>query len=282
LEVILLGDVLQKGGTVRVRPLDGGGNETQVEAPASGRFYVSGLENGNYEAVDELGNRRVFTVTQGTGEEVDLEVFEDLEAPAPAELGPNYGTEAPLVADESHEIQHGIPPMKADGAVLTREGSESAADVAPPTVPGPDNSAAGEPTPPHAAVTDETVGNSSDAGEEREPGEVSDLTTGDPAAHAAGTLPAPGEEPVADAQPLDVEELSTAQLAAVLRNDTAEFPEAGNVVVPAAQQELSKRADAGDAGAAEALRNSGVVEGSDVPPADDPEFEPDGGTPEGE
>jgi hypothetical protein len=192
-EVILLGEVLGKGGTVRIRPLDGGGNETQVESPAGGRFYVKGLENGDYEAVDELGARRVFTVSEGPGEEITLETFADVDAPEGQELPPNYGTEAGAVADESHVIQHGRAPMTVrDGtAVLEREGSERASDLDPPTIPGPDTPA-GVPTPPSAEVTQETVGNSSDADAEREPGEVS-LETGDPAAHAGGTVEGSGE-----------------------------------------------------------------------------------------
>jgi hypothetical protein len=187
-EVILLGEVLAAGGTVRIRPLDGGGNETQVQAPAGGRFYVKGLENGDYEAVDELGARRVFSVSEGPGEEVTLETFPDADAPEGQELPPNYGTEAEPVADESHVIQHGKAPMSVvEGtAILEREGSERASDLNPPTVPGPDTPA-GVPTPPSAEVTQETVGNSSDADAEREPGEVS-LETGDPAAHAGAAL----------------------------------------------------------------------------------------------
>lgn len=129
-----MGEVLQRGGTVRVRPLGGGGNESQVSSPAGGRFYVKGLENGDYEAVDELGNRRVFTVTGGPGEEVTLEEYASAEEIAGKPLPANYGTEAPLVRDESHAIQHGLPAMTVDGPVLSRDGSENPADLSPASV----------------------------------------------------------------------------------------------------------------------------------------------------
>lgn len=125
-----MGSVLTAGSSVRIRPVDGG-NETQVLAPAEGRFYVKGLESGSYVAVDELGNRRAFTVTQGTGEEVELEDFAAVDAPEPEELPANYGTDAPAVRDESHEIQGGLPAMTVSGATLTRGGSENPADLSP-------------------------------------------------------------------------------------------------------------------------------------------------------
>jgi hypothetical protein len=141
LEVILLGEVLAAGGTVRVRPLDGGGNETQVEAPASGRFYVKGLENGNYEAVDELGNRRVFTVSQGTGRGGRARGVRGRDAPAGQELPPNYGTEA-----RSRWLTRATRSSTAsadDGrtaAVLSVRGQRARVGSGdPPTVPGPDN-----------------------------------------------------------------------------------------------------------------------------------------------
>lgn len=248
-----MGEVLQRGGTVRVRPLDGGGNETQVLAPEGGRFYVSGLENGNYEAVDELGNQRVFTVTQGTGEEIDLEAYESAEAVAGEPLPANYGTEAPPVGDESHEIQHGLPPMKIEGPLLTREGSEQPSALTPsPQEDGPEGAdvpgldQGGEP--PHPA----------------NPEEVAALE---------------GDVEAGRAEELAPANLSTAHLAAVLSNDTAEFPQAGEIDRDDSIKELDRRADAGDAGAQNALEQHGIREpveaGSDVPPADDPEHEPE-------
>jgi hypothetical protein len=168
-----VGEVLQAGGSVRIRPLEGG-NETQVLAPEGGEFVVKGLESGNYVATDELGNQRAFSVTQGPGEEVTLETFASAEEREGQDLPANYGTEAPLVADESGQIQHGIAPMRQgvreDGspsALLEREDVDpDALDTAPPTIPGPDNSGPTEEPAPSAEVTDEAAGASSDAIEE--------------------------------------------------------------------------------------------------------------------
>lgn len=154
--------VLAASVAVRIRPLGGGGNETQVEAPASGVFSVHGLEPGNYEAVDDHGNTRVFTVGSASDEIVLEDYGDGPDVPAGVALDPLHPIEAPLVPDESHEIQAGVAAMQVDGATLSRPALEGEADVAPPTVPGPDNAAV-EGVVPSAVVTEETVGNSSDA-----------------------------------------------------------------------------------------------------------------------
>jgi hypothetical protein len=295
------GSILAPGGAVRVRPLDGGGNETQVQSPASGQLVVRGLENGNYEAVDELGNTRVFTVTEGTGQEIVLEEYGDADASADAPLDPLHGTEAPLVGDESHEIQAGTPALVVDGANLVRPELGDVGETAPPTVPGPDSPVEGG-VAPGAVVTDETVGNSSDASEETPQDAVAPGPVAQEPASVAESDPDTGEPTRHDLEPWN---LSTAHLAAVLDNDTGEFPQAGQIDAGAAVDELKQRAEAGDAGAQTALEKHELVEQPavettpelgeppspanpaevaaleqpgdaelDVPPADDPEHEP--------
>lgn len=51
--------------------------------------------------------------------------------------------------------------------------------------------------------------------------------------------------------------LSTTQLVAVLKNDTDTYPEAGTVDVPAALEQLRRRANRGDVDALDAMREIG-------------------------
>lgn len=278
------GSILAPGGAVRIRPLDGGGNETQVEAPQSGQLVARGLENGNYEAVDEAGNSRVFTVTGGPGEEVVLEDFGDAEAVEPAPLDPLHGTEAAPVPDQSHQIQHGITPLVVGESDLTLSRAEpvDVGETAPPTIPGPANPATtpGEPAvSPGAVVTEETVGNSSDAvaptpEEAQVPAESIAPVAGDGAGNPPAT--APGEpSPAAEGagspdpirQSLEAFSLDTGQLVAVLDRNTAEFPDADKVDEGAAVDELRQRAEQGnDAAAQAALERHGLLG-----PGSDPE-----------
>lgn len=64
-----------------------------------------------------------------------------------------------------------------------------------------------------------------------------------------------GEEPAA---PPNVGDLDAAQLAAVIQNDTATFPQAGELEVPAAEAELRKRGKNGDTDAQRALTVLGI------------------------
>jgi hypothetical protein len=96
MEVILLGEVLARVGRCGSGRLMVAGTRRRCSRRRAASFYVKGLENGDYEAVDELGNSRVFTVSEGPGEEIVLEDVRDADAPAGQELPPNYGTEADL------------------------------------------------------------------------------------------------------------------------------------------------------------------------------------------
>lgn len=238
------GSILAPGGAVRVRPVDGGGNETLATAPASGEFVVRGLENGNYEAVDELGNKRVFTVTQGPGEEVVLERFGDPSVPSEAPLDPLHLTEAPLVPDQSHEIQAGSPAMTIEGGTLVRPELGDVGETAPPTIPGPNPPAAEPPVAPSAVVTDETVGNSSDAQA--------------PTPEGATQPPAAPSNPAGEQR--QAFDLTTPELVAVVSGDTASFPQAGSYDVGASVDELKRRAEGGDVDAQAGLEQHGLVQ----------------------
>lgn len=236
--------VLAAGSAVRIRPLDGGGNESQLNSPSAGVLSVHGLAPGNYEAVDEVGNRRVFTVTSASDEIVLEDYGQGPDVPADVPLDPLHPTEAPLVADQSHEIQAGQPAMTVEGSTLVRGELDASVETAPPTIPGPNPPAAEPPVAPSAVVTDETVGNSSDAQA--------------PTPEGATQPPAAPSNPAGEQR--QAFDLTTPELVAVVSGDTASFPQAGSYDVGASVDELKRRAEGGDVDAQAGLEQHGLVQ----------------------